>query len=312
MPGNLPPVICLMGATASGKTDLAIALREHFPLDLVSVDSAMVYRGMDIGTGKPDRNTLARAPHRLIDIREPSQPYSAAQFRDDAGRAVAEIQAQGRIPLLVGGTGLYFRALRGCLSDLPSADEGLRKRIRGRADVIGWPALHAELAQVDPTAAARIHPNDAQRVQRALEVYESSGRPMTAWLARAKPDDGRDRYLTVVLDHSDRERLHRRIERRLDAMFAAGFVDEVDRLRSRHDLNADCPSMRAVGYRQVWAFLEGAVAEVDMRARALFATRQYAKRQITWLRDEPGAKRFDVGSPNLMAEVIIHLHRTIK
>ncbi len=312
MRNKTPPAICLMGATASGKTELAVALRERFPVDLISVDSAMVYTGMDIGTGKPDRDTLARAPHRLIDIREPSRPYSAALFRHDATCAMAEIRAKGRIPLLVGGTGLYFRALRDGLSELPAADEKVREAIRAQAQSIGRPGLHAELARIDPPSAARIHPNDAQRVQRALEVFRCSGRTMTAWLAQAKPAGGDDCYFVVVLDHPDREWLHRCIERRLGAMFAAGFVDEVRRLRARGDLDSDCPAMRAVGYRQVWAFLEGTGSEAQMRARALFATRQYAKRQITWLRDEPGARRFDARADDLFALVADSLRRVLE
>ncbi len=277
-------VISLMGPTASGKTDLAVELVERLPCEIVSVDSALVYRGMDIGTAKPGPEVLARAPHRLIDILDPAQSYSAARFRDDAMAAIREIHAAGRIPLLVGGTMLYFRALLRGLSEMPDADPQVRRRIEEEAGRHGWEALHRRLAEVDPEAAARIHPNDPQRIQRALEVYETTGEPISRLQRRGSAEPFPWPVFQVALMAEERERLHRRIALRLERMFEAGFVDEVAALRARGDLHAGLPSMRAVGYRQVWAFLEGKYGRQEMRERALYATRQLAKRQITWLR----------------------------
>lgn len=277
-----------MGPTASGKTELALALAERLPCGLISVDSALVYRGMDIGTAKPGPAILRRFPHRLIDLCEPSEIYSAARFRADALTAMAEITAAGRIPLLVGGTMLYFRALQQGLSALPEADPDVRNVLNARLAGEGSAGLHRWLAAVDPAAAARIHPNDPQRVQRALEVYLLTGRPMTEQWGL---DDGPALpYRVIRLVRSPRERavLHQRIADRFDHMLTLGFADEVRRLRARGDLSADLPSMRAVGYRQMWAHLDGEIDQATMRERAIIATRQLARRQYTWLRAEPG------------------------
>jgi tRNA dimethylallyltransferase len=284
---ELPPAILLLGPTASGKTELALALADALPCDIVSVDSALVYRGMDIGTAKPPPEVLARVPHRLIDICDPADAYSAARFRDDALAAMAEITAQGRIPLLVGGTMLYFRALQHGLSPLPESDPRLRGELAGRLQRDGAEAMHRWLADLDPAAAARIHPNDPQRVQRALEVYLIAGRSMTElWQARKQPALA---YRTLKLVRSPRQRdeLHRRIAQRFEAMLAAGFEDEVRALRQRDDLTPDLPSMRCVGYRQMLQYLCGDYNFEEMSARTIIATRQLAKRQYTWLRSEP-------------------------
>ena len=284
-----PLAILLMGPTASGKTELAVELSERLPCDIVSVDSAMVYRGMDIGTAKPDAATLARAPHRLIDCCDPSEAYSAARFRDDALREMAAITAAGRIPLLVGGTMLYFRALQHGLSPLPSADPQTRLRLEEQAQAIGWQAMHRRLAEVDPKAAAQIHPNDPQRIGRALEVFELTGRPLTE-LQR----EGAGlhvlpyRLLKLVRAPDDRAVLHERIERRFHAMLAAGFEAEVRGLLARGDLSPDLPSMRCVGYRQLLKYFSGEYKYPVMVQRGIIATRQLAKRQWTWLRSERG------------------------
>jgi tRNA dimethylallyltransferase len=287
-----PLAIFLMGPTASGKTELACALAERFSLGLISVDSALVYRGFDIGSAKPDAATLARFPHRLIDIRDPTQPYSAAEFRGDALQAMREISATGSTPLLVGGTGLYFRALQSGLSELPPADADVRARIGQEARQCGWPALHARLHELDPDAAERIRPSDAQRIQRALEVIELSGRPMSAQRGGMR---GRFawRVLKLALVPDDRAALHARIAARIDAMLAAGFLNEVRSLRTRGDLHDDLPALRAVGYRQAWQHLDGRFDAAEFRDRAIFATRQLAKRQITWLRSEVDAQLID-------------------
>jgi tRNA dimethylallyltransferase len=290
-----PLAIFLMGPTASGKTALACELSERFPLDLVSVDSALVYRGMDIGTAKPDAATLARYPHALVDIRDPAQPYSAADFRDDALAAMQSIGARGRVPLLVGGTGLYFRALQQGLAALPQADASIRQRLGAEARQLGWPALHARLARLDPAAAARIGSNDAQRLQRALEVIELSGRPLSELQQRSHAAPFPWRVLKLALMPRERSVLHERIARRFDAMLADGFLDEVRALRTRDDLHADLPAIRAVGYRQAWHYLDGKIDAAAFRDQAIFATRQLAKRQITWLRSDLAARFFDPG-----------------
>jgi len=291
-----PPAVFLMGPTASGKTALACALADAFPVGLVSVDSALVYRGLDIGAAKPDAATRARQPHALIDIRDPGAPYSAAQFRDDALQAMDRITANGRVPLLVGGTGLYFRALHRGLSELPQADPDLRARILEDAQRRGWPALHARLAARDPSAAARIRPNDAQRIQRALEVIELTDRPLSE-LQRGGRVRFPYRVLKLALVPRDRGRLRERIARRFDAMLAAGFLDEVRALRGRGDLDPDLPALRAVGYRQAWQHLEGEIDAAGFRERAIFATNQLAKRQLTWLRAEHDARVLDPDDP---------------
>lgn len=288
-----PLAIFLMGPTASGKTALACQLADRFPFGLVSVDSALVYRGLEIGAAKPDAATLARYPHALIDIRDPARPYSAAEFHDDALAAMHAITAQGRVPLLVGGTGLYFRVLQQGLSELPEADPAARSRLSGEAARIGWPAMHARLARLDPVAAARIGPNDAQRLQRALEVIELSGRPLSELQGGGRRGVFPWRVLKLALLPADRQPLHARIAQRFDAMLAEGFLDEVRALRARGDLHADLPAIRAVGYRQAWEYLDGQGDAAGFRDRAIFATRQLAKRQITWLRAELDARVLD-------------------
>ena len=293
-----PSAIFLMGPTATGKTALACALATRFPVELVSVDSALVYRGLDVGAAKPDAETLRRHPHALIDIRDPSEPYSAAMFREDALAAMRAITARGHAPLLVGGTGLYFRALERGLSAMPPADAGLRERLRAEAEREGWPALHARLSKLDPAAAARIRSHDAQRIQRALEAIELSGDTLTALHARVR--DARRlpyRLLKLALLPADREALRARIAARFDAMLAAGFLEEVERLRARGDLHPDLPAIRAVGYRQAWAYLDGACSAAAFRERAIHATRQLAKRQTTWLRSELDARVVDPDRP---------------
>lgn len=298
-----PAAVLLMGPTASGKTALAVELVRQLPCDIISVDSAMVYRGMDIGTAKPDRSILDRAPHRLIDIRDPAEPYSAAEFRDDALREMADISAAGRIPLLVGGTMLYFRALEQGLSALPTADAGVRARLEVQGRRQGWALLHRRLADVDPPAAARIHPNDPQRIQRALEVYELTGSTLTELCRRGRQQAAPYRFLKIILAPPERPRLYARIEQRLHTMLEQGFLDEVRALRARGDLHAELPSLRAVGYRQAWAYLEGELGTDEWVDRALIATRQYAKRQLTWLRREHNSYWLDPQADKAAAAV---------
>jgi len=294
MTSRLPPAVCLMGPTAAGKTDLAVTLVEQLPMDIISVDSVMVYRGMDIGSAKPDSATLARAPHRLIDIRDPAEAYSAAQFRDDALHEMAEISGEGRIPLLVGGTMLYFRALLSGLSTLPSADAEIRTRLEAEAEVEGWASLHRRLAEVDAAAAARIHPNDPQRIQRALEVYELTGVPLSELQQQQQVDQPLPyRIIKLAVAPAERSVLHQRITQRFEQMLGEGLVEEVESLRQRGDLHLDLPALRAVGYRQVWEFLDGDIDYTEMVERGVIATRQLAKRQFTWLRSEPSLTLLD-------------------
>lgn len=293
---KLPPAIFLMGPTASGKTALAMALRERFPLEIISVDSALIYRGMDIGTAKPSAEELARAPHRLIDIRDPLQSYSAADFRADALREMAEITAQGRIPLLVGGTMLYYKALLEGLSPLPPADAGVRARIEQQAREQGWQALHHELARIDPVAAARIHPNDPQRLSRALEVFFVSGNTLTE-LTRISGEALPYSVSQFAIAPSSRELLHQRIALRFQQMLAAGFEQEARKLFARGDLHPDLPSVRCVGYRQMWSYLAGEVDYDEMVYRGICATRQLAKRQMTWLRGWESVQWLDSDKP---------------
>ncbi|MBE2898490.1 tRNA (adenosine(37)-N6)-dimethylallyltransferase MiaA [Pasteurellaceae bacterium 20609_3] len=278
-----PLALFLMGPTASGKTDLAIRLRAHLPVELISVDSALIYRGMDIGTAKPSAEELALAPHRLIDIKDPAERYSAADFRADALREMADITAQGKIPLLVGGTMLYFRALLEGLSPLPAADSKVRSEIERAAQEKGWDYLHQQLAKVDPVSAARIHPNDPQRINRALEVYYLSGKSLTE-LSQTVDNNLPYHIAQFAIAPAEREILHQRIEQRFDMMLSAGFEQEVRALYARGDLHLDLPSMRCVGYRQMWEYLRGDYDWAEMRYRGICATRQLAKRQITWLR----------------------------
>ena len=280
-----PEALCLVGPTASGKSAVALALAERLPVEIISMDSALVYRGMDIGTAKPSLPERAAVPHHLIDILDPAQAYSAAQFVADAQRLVQDIRARGRLPLVVGGTLMYLNALRQGLHKLPPADAEVRAALEQRAAARGWPALHAELARVDPATAARLAPADGQRIQRALEVWQVSGRPLSAWHAKVEPRDTAPgaTWPVVSLEPRSRAWLHQRIEDRLTAMVRAGFLDEVRRLRARGDLQADLPSMRCVGYRQAWQALERG-GDAPWQPDAVAATRQLAKRQLTWWR----------------------------
>ena len=300
-----------MGPTASGKTALAVSLVERFPLEIISVDSALVYRGMDIGTAKPDAATLARAPHHLLDIRDPGETYSAAAFCDDARRLMADIVARGCVPLLVGGTMLYFRALLQGLDDLPRADAALRKELEAEAAARGWPALHAELAEVDPATAARLAPNDSQRVGRALEIFRITGKPMSTLLDRAQSELPY-RVLQLALIPSDRAVLHQRIAARFDAMLAEGLLNEVEILRRDYVLSPNLPSMRAVGYRQAWAYLDGDIDLKTLREQGIAATRQLAKRQLTWLRSWPDAVELDCLADDLQSQATALVERHLR
>ncbi len=288
-----PPAIFLMGPTATGKTDLALALARRYPVALISVDSALVYRGLDIGSAKPDAATLARYPHALVDIRDPAQPYSAAQFAHDARHAMDAATRAGKLPLLVGGTGLYFRALHQGLSPMPEADPALRARLDAQAQQLGWPALHQRLRALDPDAAARIGAHDAQRIARALEVIETSGRKLSEIQRRVRTAPFPWRVLKLALLPSDRKRLHERIGHRARHMLDAGLIEEVRALRDRGDLHEGLPALRAVGYRQTWSYLQGNLDRDALHARIVYATRQLAKRQTTWLRREFDARLID-------------------
>jgi len=290
-----------MGPTASGKSALAMALAQRFDGEIVSVDSAQVYRGMDVGTAKPTCEERERVPHHLLDIVDPTEAYSAARFVRDATRAIGDIRARGRTPIVAGGTMLYFKALREGLSSLPPADRRIRDEIDAQAAREGWPALHAELARVDPATASRLAPTDSQRIQRALEVFRVSGRPLSA-LQGHRASAAYDEALAIALVPSDRAVLHEAIARRFDAMLAGGLVDELRSLRARYALAADMPSMRCVGYRQAWQFLEGGIDESTLRAKGIAATRQLAKRQLTWLRRTP-AETFDSLRANVVEAV---------
>ena len=303
--------ILLMGPTASGKTDIAISLCKRFPCDVISVDSALVYRGMDIGTAKPDRETLQRTPHRLIDIRDPEDSYSAGDFVRDARIAIVEILAAGRIPLLVGGTRMYFRALTEGIADLPGADAEIRNAIDLEARQNGWPAMHEELRCVDPDAASRINPNDAQRIQRALEVYRSSGKSLSQWQQQAAETRSDISYVKIALQIEPRSLLHARINERLQQMIRNGFVDELRSLRSRPDLTRESSAMRSVGYRQFWNYLEGDCSHEEASERALFATRQLAKRQLTWLRSEIGVFSVAALEANAIDTISAHLAQNL-
>jgi tRNA dimethylallyltransferase len=284
-PRRTPPVPLILGPTGAGKTDLALRLAERHNLEIVSVDSAMVYRGMDIGTGKPPPDVLQRHPHHLVDILDPLQAYSAGQFVRDARRAIDDIRARGKLPLLVGGTMLYFRALRRGLADMPAADPAVRAAIDADAALRGWPALHAELAALDPLAARRIQPNDAQRIQRALEVHRLTGKTLSE-LHAAQPTNADLTFAAYAWVPGDREQLYAAIESRFHAMMRAGLLEEVRKLHARGDLHADLPAIRSVGYRQLWEHLSGRDALDSATQRAIFATRQLARRQLIWLRAE--------------------------
>nr|WP_276316579.1 tRNA (adenosine(37)-N6)-dimethylallyltransferase MiaA [Halomonas flagellata] len=293
-----------MGPTAAGKTDLAIELHERLGLELISVDSAMVYRGMDIGSAKPSASELARAPHRLIDIRDPADPYSAADFREDALREMRRISAAGGVPLLVGGTMMYLRQLLFGVANLPSSDPAVRAELERDVERGGLAALHAELARVDPASAARIHPNDPQRLMRALEVYRLSGQTLSELWQAQRPETFPWRVLSIGLTPFDRRELHARIEARFEQMLAAGLVGEVAALRARGDLHAELPSMKSVGYRQTWSFLDGEYDREALRHRGIVATRQLAKRQLTWMRGWAGLHWVDSLGPDPRGEVL--------
>jgi tRNA dimethylallyltransferase len=297
--------LMLLGPTGSGKSALALEVAQHRPVELISVDSAQVYRGLDIGSAKPSAAERSTVTHHLIDIRDPAERYSAAEFVRDAQAAIAVVRARGKLPLLVGGTMLYAKALRDGLSALPSADSAIRAALDADAHRLGWPVLHARLAKLDPETAARLAPNDAQRIQRALEVIAVSGQPMSALLTRPAPD--RPRLDVVALIPTDRARLHRRLEQRFDAMLACGFIDEVKVLKQRSDLTPDLPSMRCVGYRQAWAYLEGHGSHAEFRAAAIAATRQLAKRQLTWLRSLAADFNIEAGSDDALQHLLTRL-----
>ena len=300
-----------MGPTAAGKTRLAVQLAQRLSVEIISVDSALVYRGMDIGTGKPDAATLAKAPHHLIDIRDPTEAYSAAAFRNDALALMQQITQRGKVPLLVGGTMLYFRALLRGLDDLPQADAALRAQIEAEAAEQGWPALHTELAQHDPITAARLQPTDAQRIQRALEVFRVSGVPLSAQLTAAHAALPY-RVLQLALISSDRSVLHERIAARFDTMLADGLLEELTALRQQFALHAGMTAMRCVGYRQAWAYLDGTINRVELRDNGIAATRQLAKRQLTWLRSWPDTVELDCLTEDLERQALAHVQRHLQ
>ena len=304
-----PAILCIVGPTGAGKTHLAMALAKHAKsigrnIEIISMDSALVYRGLDIGSAKPTKAEQDAVRHHLIDILEPTESYSAARFATDAKRLCAEIRSRGNIPVVVGGTMLYWRAWAYGLSSLPPADPIIRARLDEQGKAIGWPAMHAELIKVDPVTAARLQPNDSQRVQRALEVYAITGKPMSELLADSPSEDGREGSVIpewidlISLEPSDRLRLHQNLEKRFDEMLTGGLLEEVEQLRKNPDLHGDLPAIRCVGYRQVWEYLSGDVDQTEMRYKALAATRQLGKRQLTWLRAIAGRKIFNPFNPN--------------
>ena len=300
----LPPAIFLMGPTAAGKTELALELVKNLPVAIISVDSTMVYRGMDIGSSKPARRLRQAVPHRLIDILDPAESYSAARFREDALREMASITAAGQIPLLVGGTGLYFRALERGLAPLPDANPAVRCRISQEAKIGGWGMLHARLATLDPPLAARIHPNDPQRIQRALEIIELTGRPITEIFAATTAARLPYRVLKLAVSPGERAILHQRIATRFSRMLAEGLVSEVELLYNRPDLGLHCPAVRAVGYRQIWEYLAGKLDYLTMQDQAIVATRQLARRQLTWLRTESAVQWINTQAPDYTKQAL--------
>jgi tRNA dimethylallyltransferase len=304
-----PPAIFLMGPTASGKTALAVQLAQRLNGEIISVDSALVYRGMDIGTAKPTLAERGGIPHYLIDILDPAESFSTGQFRDQALRLMADITERGKLPILVGGTMLYFNALSSGLAVLPEADEAVRAKLDQELEQFGKEALHARLAKVDPEAAARIHPNDPQRIQRALEVYEISGRPMTSFFTEAQAQDIPYRKIKLIIAPPDRKILHDIIARRFRTMLEQGLVEEVKALFNRGDLMEKMPSIRAVGYRQVWSYLSGEYDYDTMVEKGIVATRQLAKRQFTWLRRETDATGFETGQPDLLEKVLAEVRK---
>ena len=306
-------IACLLGPTASGKTAAALAFAARRPVEIISVDSALVYRGMDIGTAKPTQEELAQAPHHLIDIIDPTESYSAAQFRKDALRLVAEIEGRDRVPLLVGGTMLYYMALTRGLNDLPEANPEMRAALDAEAARDGWPAMHARLMVIDPETAARLAPNDSQRIQRALEVHMLTGRALSAILKDPKKSqESEPEFVPIALEPSDRSVLHVRIEKRFDAMLKAGLIEEVESLRARGDLTSAMPSMRCVGYRQVWEYLDRQADYATMRDKGVFATRQLCKRQLTWLRSIEDRRIVDCTRDGATAAVLEQIERVIE
>ena len=325
MPTELPRHIALAGPTASGKTAASMAIAHRFPVEIISVDSALVYRGMDIGTAKPSAAELAAVPHHLINIRDPLHAYSAAEFVADASRLMAEITARGKLPLLVGGTMLYFKALRDGLDDMPHANPAIRAEIEAQATAQGWPSMHAELAGVDPATAARLNPADSQRISRALEVYRISGRTLSSFHTTKSVAIDADKSrakglkslqttnaLMIALEPVNRAWLHERIAQRFDAMLAEGLIDEVNTLRARGDLHPDLPSMRCVGYRQAWEALDGDWPMTELRERGIAATRQLAKRQITWLRSTPQRQVVACDAPDAVVQVLKQVTEFLK
>lgn len=306
------PVICLMGPTAAGKTDIAVSLVQQLPCQIISVDSAMVYRGMDIGTAKPSADILKIAPHRLLDICDPAESYSAGHFREDALREINSIIEHKQIPLLVGGTMLYFHALQQGLASLPRANAEVRERINQEAQLYGWQNMHKRLQKIDPVAAERIHPNDPQRLQRALEIYEVTGKNLTTLLEEEAKQKLPYQFINIAIIPTDRSSLHKRIAQRFDEMLQQGFIAEVEKLYHRDDLHADLPSIRAVGYRQLWDYLAGNITFAEMQERAVIATRQLAKRQITWLRRWKNLHSFNSENNLTLKNILIFLDQELK
>jgi len=304
MADTRPWAIFLMGPTAAGKTDAAIALHEQLGHELISVDSAMVYRGMDVGSAKPSAEELARAPHRLIDIRDPADPYSAADFREDALQEMRQISAAGKVPLLVGGTMLYFKRLVEGVANLPAADAAIREQLEAKRQAEGLAGLHRALTEVDPASAARIHPNDPQRLMRALEVFYASGRPMSELWAEQQSETFPWRVLSIALAPNDRKILHQRIAQRFETMLGEGLIDEVAALRKRTDIHLGLPSMKSVGYRQVWEYLDGAYDQDELVSRGVIATRQLAKRQLTWLRSWSSLNWMNAQQPDALDKLL--------
>lgn len=299
------PVLCLAGPTASGKSASSLALAQRWPIEIINVDSATIYRGMDIGTAKPSRQEQEQVRHHLLDIRDPAETYSAAAFRTDALQRIEEIRARNHIPVLCGGTMLYYKALREGLNDLPEADPTIRTQIDAEASLLGWPAMHAQLAEIDPDTAQRLKPNDSQRVQRAIEIYRASGRTMSSWLAQPSRSPATDlNFVTLSLEPSDRSALHERIAQRYYVMIEQGLIPEVQTFYDRGDLHTSLPSMRCVGYRQIWEYLDGAVSLDEAIEKAIAATRQLAKRQLTWLRAQPERHYIDCLDPDAVTRVI--------
>lgn len=309
-PHNKPPIIAIMGPTASGKTAAALEIARHIPSEIISVDSALVYRGMDIGTAKPSREERSAVPHHLIDIMDPSEAYSAARFREDALSLISDIHKRGKLPLLVGGTMLYFKALTSGLDTLPPADPVIRARLDEEAACSGWPALHARLAELDPETAGKLKPNDSQRIQRALEVIELTGKPLSVLQSGRKQDTLSFHLTSIALEPSDRSQLHERIAQRFDQMLEADkLIEEVRLLRQRGDLHLGMPSMRCVGYRQTWQYLDGEFDRHTLREKGIAATRQLAKRQLTWLRAMPERTVIDCLSSDAIQQIMNYIDK---